>query len=68
MSYTIKSRKLGATLDNPNRNIVEFEFVKDDCALGVGAAFAQYFGGRRYDLTIWNESEAKAHFIKWCGY
>jgi len=58
MSYTIKSRKLGANLDNPDRNIIEFNFIKGE----------QNFGGRKYDLTFWTESDAKEHFIKWCGY
>jgi len=58
MTFKIISRKMGATLDNPTRNLIEFEFVKD----------GQNFGGRKYDLTLWNESEAKEDFIKWCGY
>ena len=58
MTYKIISRKLGATLDNSSRNLIEFEFVKG----------GENFGGRKYDLTFWNESEAKEHFIKWCGY
>ena len=58
MSYKVTIRKMGATLDNPSRNVVEFNFVKD----------GQNYGGRIYDLTFWDESEAKSHFIKWCGY
>ena len=58
MTYKIVSRKLGATLNNPNRNVIQFEFIKG----------GQNFGGRKYDLTFWNESEAKEDFIKWCGY
>lgn len=58
MTYKIISRKMGATLKNPSRNLIEFEFIKD----------GQNFGGRKYDLTFWNESEAKEDFIKWCGY
>lgn len=56
--FKIIIRKHGATLDNPDRDAVEFNFVRD----------GQNYGGRTYDLTIWNEDEAKAHFIKWCGY
>ena len=58
MSFKIISRKLNATLENPTRNAIEFSFVKD----------GQNFGGLIYDLTLWHESEAKEHFIKWCGY
>ena len=58
MTYKIISRKLGATLNNPSRNAIKFEFIKG----------GQNYGGRTYDLTIWDESEAKEHFIKWCGY
>jgi hypothetical protein len=58
MTFKIISRRLGATLDNPSRNLIEFDFVKD----------GQNFGGRKYDLTFWTESDAKEHFIKWCGY
>ena len=58
MSFKIISRKLNATLDNPERNAIELSFVKD----------GQNFGGRIYDLTLWGEADAKEHFIKWCGY
>ena len=58
MEFKIITRKHGATLDNPARNLVEFNFVKG----------GENFGGRRYDLTFWEECEAKADFVKWCGY
>ena len=57
-NFKITTKILGATLDNPERNGVEFNFIRG----------GQNFGGRSYNLMFWTVEDAKVDFIKWCGY
>ena len=56
--FQIITRETAPTFENPNPTTFKLEFVKN----------GTNHGGRTYDKRSTNIEEAKADFIKWCGY
>jgi hypothetical protein len=56
--FQIITRATAASFENPNPTTFRLEFVKN----GIN------YGGRTYNKLHTSFDEAKADFIKWCGY